>query len=94
MSYEAKNTTNPKPEKKGKAKGINDQDEEPKLEKDENEVITVPVLDGKLKVNLNNPEIMINVEVFKTVASVSALKNYRKYRKYNLNLVANEGFLE
>ena len=67
---------------------------EKEKEVDENEMVTIPKLDGPLKVNLGNPHIMINVEVFKTVASVSALKNYRKYRKYNLNLVANEGFLE
>eukprot|EP00835_Amoeboradix_gromovi_P001728 NODE_85_length_22318_cov_0.288492.p6 type:complete len:302 gc:universal NODE_85_length_22318_cov_0.288492:7246-8151(+) len=83
--------------KSGKAKKIDafgEVKEEPPVEV-EDEIITVPNLEGgKLKVDLNNPDVLINVEVFKTVVSVSALKNYRKYRKYNLNLVANEGFLE
>eukprot|EP00834_Sanchytrium_tribonematis_P000439 NODE_8_length_66115_cov_0.981823.p24 type:complete len:287 gc:universal NODE_8_length_66115_cov_0.981823:5962-5102(-) len=58
------------------------------------ELVQVPILNGKLKVNLENPKCMVNVDVFKTVACVSTLSNYRKYRKYNIQSVAKERFLE
>ena len=38
----------------------------------------------KNRVNLNNPDIVVHVDVIRTVCCLCVLKDYKKFRKYNL----------
>lgn len=57
-------------------------------------VLTISGLVGKLnpknKVDLTNPELTIIVEVIKAVCCISVVKDYRLYRKYNVQEVVKE----
>ena len=81
-------------EKQAKNKKKSDDKTEKLTDIDDKEEMTIPVLEGQLKVNLTNPDLLVNVEVMKTICCVSILKNYAKYRKYNVSIIASDGFLQ
>ncbi|XP_043119186.1 THUMP domain-containing protein 1 [Puntigrus tetrazona] len=62
--------------------------------KREEVINAVAGLVGKLnplnKVDLTNPELSIIIEIIRTVCCVSVLKDYTRFRKYNLQEVAKE----
>ncbi|CAG8498124.1 2898_t:CDS:10 [Ambispora leptoticha] len=42
-------------------------------------------------VNLDNPELAVIVEVFKSICGISVVRDYIKFKKFNLELISNNG---
>ncbi|KAI9140386.1 hypothetical protein BKA69DRAFT_526610 [Paraphysoderma sedebokerense] len=56
-------------------------------------IVKVAELLEGYKVDLNNPDYTILIEVFKTYAGISLVKSYKKFRKFNLMELYEKGVL-
>ncbi|PWN53233.1 hypothetical protein IE53DRAFT_377497 [Violaceomyces palustris] len=45
---------------------------------------------GKHKVDLKNPQLLIVVEIFKSIAAVGVVREYERFKRFNLQLLASD----
>ncbi|KAI9298207.1 hypothetical protein K502DRAFT_327621 [Neoconidiobolus thromboides FSU 785] len=64
------------------------------IEKDKVIQSLAAIVGPEHKVDLDNPDLTIVVEIFKSICGISVLTDFNKYKKYNIQLVADQARLK